>query len=54
MSEPAALRELRRCSGTQFDPRVVAAFERVMARRADIEAAQAAARIDEAGAVATA
>jgi HD-GYP domain-containing protein (c-di-GMP phosphodiesterase class II) len=30
--EPAAMAELRRCSGTQFDPAVVAAFERVMER----------------------
>ena len=30
MSEDAALRELRSCSGGQFDPRVVAAFERVL------------------------
>ncbi len=28
-----ALAELRRCAGTQFDPAVVAAFERVIARR---------------------
>ena len=27
MSEDDALAELRRCAGTQFDPRVVAAFE---------------------------
>jgi HD-GYP domain-containing protein (c-di-GMP phosphodiesterase class II) len=29
-SVDAALAELRRCTGTQFDPRVVAAFERVV------------------------
>jgi two-component system, cell cycle response regulator len=34
LSEPDALAELRRCVGTQFDPGVVAAFERVIARRA--------------------
>ena len=33
-SEPDALAELRRCAGTQFDPSVVAAFERVIAQRA--------------------
>ena len=32
-SEPDALAELRRCAGIQFDPAVVAAFERVFARR---------------------
>jgi diguanylate cyclase (GGDEF)-like protein len=31
MSDEGALDELRRCAGTQFDPRVVAAFERVRA-----------------------
>ena len=30
-----ALAELRRCAGAQFDARVVAAFERVPARRMD-------------------
>ena len=34
LSEADALAELRRCAGTQFDPTVVAAFERVTARRA--------------------
>ncbi|MEA2135854.1 MAG: hypothetical protein QOC68_3763 [Solirubrobacteraceae bacterium] len=34
LSEADALTELRRCAGTQFDPTVVAAFERVMATRA--------------------
>jgi two-component system cell cycle response regulator len=34
LSETDALAELRRCAGTQFDPTVVAAFERVTARRA--------------------
>ena len=33
-SESEALAELRRCAGTQFDPSVVAAFGRVIARRA--------------------
>jgi diguanylate cyclase (GGDEF)-like protein len=32
MSEDDALAELRHCAGGQFDPRVVAAFERVLAR----------------------
>jgi HD-GYP domain-containing protein (c-di-GMP phosphodiesterase class II) len=33
---PAALAELRRCAGTQFDPRVVDAFEaEVLSRRED-------------------
>ena len=32
MPEADALAELRRCSGQQFDPRVVAVFERVVAR----------------------
>jgi hypothetical protein len=34
MSAPLALAELRRCAGAQFDPAVVAAFERVMERSA--------------------
>jgi two-component system cell cycle response regulator len=34
LSEADALAELRRCAGTQFDPAVVAAFERVLARHA--------------------
>jgi two-component system, cell cycle response regulator len=34
LSEADALAELRRCAGTQFDPSVVAVFERVIARRA--------------------
>jgi two-component system cell cycle response regulator len=34
-SEADALSELHRCAGTQFDPSVVAAFERVIARRAE-------------------
>jgi putative nucleotidyltransferase with HDIG domain len=33
MSERRALEELRRCAGSQFDPRVVAAMERVLERR---------------------
>jgi diguanylate cyclase (GGDEF)-like protein len=32
IGEPAALEELRRCAGTQFDPRVVAAFASVIER----------------------
>ena len=37
MSEADAMAELRRCAGHQFDPSVVAAFERVIgARRADV------------------
>jgi two-component system cell cycle response regulator len=34
MSEAAALAELRRCAGTQFDPRVVEAFAALLARGA--------------------
>jgi two-component system cell cycle response regulator len=34
LSEADALAELRHCAGTQFDPAVVAAFERVIAQRA--------------------
>jgi diguanylate cyclase (GGDEF)-like protein len=34
-----ALNELRRCAGTQFDPAIVAAFERVVAEQADRPAA---------------
>lgn len=33
MSEASAMTELRRCAGHQFDPHIVAAFERVIARR---------------------
>jgi putative nucleotidyltransferase with HDIG domain len=33
LSQDDALAELRRCAGTQFDPSVVAAFERVIASR---------------------
>ena len=33
MPAPLALAELRRCAGTQFDPAVVVAFERVIERR---------------------
>ncbi len=36
-----ALDELRRCAGTQFDPRVVAAFATVAGRAADRVAATA-------------
>lgn len=31
MDQHAALRELKRCSGTKFDPRVLAAFELALA-----------------------
>ena len=34
LSEREALAELRRCAGTQFDPAVVDAFARVIARQA--------------------
>jgi HD-GYP domain-containing protein (c-di-GMP phosphodiesterase class II) len=34
MSEEDAVTELRRCAGTQFDPRVVAATEHVLAHGA--------------------
>jgi two-component system cell cycle response regulator len=34
LSQADVLAELRRCAGTQFDPTVVAAFERVIARQA--------------------
>ncbi len=49
MPAEQALAELRRCSGTQFDPQVVSAFERVLADRADDAAAtvaDAAAAVD--------
>jgi HD-GYP domain-containing protein (c-di-GMP phosphodiesterase class II) len=36
--------EIRRCSGTQFDPRVVEEFERLMARRSAERGAAAPAR----------
>ena len=36
-SEEEALTELRRCAGTQFDPRVVAAFESVLRGRGVVE-----------------
>jgi HD-GYP domain-containing protein (c-di-GMP phosphodiesterase class II) len=43
MSEADAVAELRRCAGHQFDPRVVAAFERAIgAERADAVARLAA------------
>jgi HD-GYP domain-containing protein (c-di-GMP phosphodiesterase class II) len=43
MSEADAVAELRRCAGLQFDPRVVAAFERAIgAERADAVARLAA------------
>ena len=41
IGKPAALAELRRCAGTQFDPAVVGAFARVLEREMDA-AAQAA------------
>ena len=31
MGVPAALAELRRCAGTQFEPRIVEALERLVA-----------------------
>jgi HD-GYP domain-containing protein (c-di-GMP phosphodiesterase class II) len=34
LSEAEALAELRRCAGTQFDPRVVAAIDRLVSARA--------------------
>ena len=41
MSEEGALDEMRACSGTQFDPMVVAAYERVLrGRTADVGVAQ--------------
>jgi putative nucleotidyltransferase with HDIG domain len=36
LSVAAALRELHRCTGSQFDPQVVTALERVLARRAPL------------------
>ncbi|TMQ48588.1 MAG: HD domain-containing protein [Candidatus Eisenbacteria bacterium] len=33
MSEAEALAEIRRCSGTQFDPKVVAELEAILAKR---------------------
>jgi HD-GYP domain-containing protein (c-di-GMP phosphodiesterase class II) len=50
MIEEEALVELQRCSGSQFDPRVVAAFVRVVERRADLRAAAEAEPDGEAGA----
>ena len=37
-STAEALSELRRCAGGQFDPEVVAAFDRVLAARAAVTA----------------
>jgi HD-GYP domain-containing protein (c-di-GMP phosphodiesterase class II) len=37
-SEEAARAELRRCAGSQFDPRVVDALERVLSEHPDVEA----------------
>jgi diguanylate cyclase (GGDEF)-like protein len=39
-SKQAALAELRRCAGDQFDPAIVSAFERVLARASDQERAR--------------
>jgi diguanylate cyclase (GGDEF)-like protein/putative nucleotidyltransferase with HDIG domain len=41
-SVPEAVAELRRCAGSQFDPQVVAAFERVIERRPRVATAAAA------------
>ena len=35
LTQEVALNELRKWSGIQFDPRVVAAFERLIARKPD-------------------
>ena len=43
MSVEAALAELRRCAGTQFEPAIVAAFEQVMAERSEHRAVRPAA-----------
>ncbi len=43
VGEPAAVEELRRCAGTQFDPRVVAAFVSVLDREMSLAARRAAA-----------
>lgn len=46
MSATAAVDELRRCAGTQFDPAVVAAFERVLAEdRVPVRALRDAAQL---------
>jgi hypothetical protein len=37
VSVPAALEELRRCAGAQFDPRVTAAFEDVILSTGDAD-----------------
>jgi HD-GYP domain-containing protein (c-di-GMP phosphodiesterase class II) len=38
ISEAEALAEVKRCSGTQFDPRVVKEFERLVARKGTVRA----------------
>jgi two-component system cell cycle response regulator len=43
IGDPAALAELRRCAGTQFDPQVVDAFARVVEREMAAAASSAAA-----------
>ncbi len=48
-SEEDAILELRRCSGTHFDPRIVDAFIRVLAEGTDAVIAEHGAQIDELG-----
>jgi hypothetical protein len=44
VDESEAVAELRRCAGTQFDPRVVDEFARVLAEQAGSDAPDALAR----------